>query len=84
MVEKLIALRERDLVAGAEAAILDDFLAYAEDYFPRLGPFRTLALCHGNAYRQGRRLRQVLGQAGGAEAASDFTGCISTRVPAMS
>ncbi|MGO9196766.1 MAG: hypothetical protein ACLQK4_06530 [Acidimicrobiales bacterium] len=74
LLEALIALRERDLVAGAEARLLDDFLAYVEDHFPDLGPFRHLALCQGVASRQTRRLRQVLGEAAGVEASGNVYG----------
>jgi len=64
LLEALTALRERALVSGAEAAVLDDFLVYVEDHFPDLGPFRSLALCRGVSSRVERRLRQVLGEAG--------------------
>jgi hypothetical protein len=74
VLEALIALRERNLVAGAEAAVLDDFLVYTEDYFPDLGPFRTLGLAHGNWFRQSRRLRQLLGEAIGVDAVIDVYG----------
>jgi hypothetical protein len=72
--EALVALRERQLVGGTEAAVVDDFLTYAEDHFPELGPFRTLRLCRGNVFRQTRRLRQVLGDAVGREATASVYG----------
>lgn len=68
LLDALIALRERRLVGGTEDAVLDHFLTYVEDHFAALGPFRTLRLCHGNGFRQHRRLRQVLGEAIGADA----------------
>lgn len=74
LLEALSGLRERELVAGAEAALLDDFLTYVEDHFPDLGPFRNLALCDGVPTRIGRRLRQVLGEAAGSEAESSVHG----------
>lgn len=74
VLEAFIALRERNLVAGAEAAVLDDFLLYTEDHFPDLGPFRTLGLAHGNWFRQSRRLRQLLGEALGLDAVMDGYG----------
>lgn len=70
LLEALIGIRERNLIGGAEASILDDFLAYVEDHFPDLGPFRTLGLCGGISNRIERRLRQVLGEAAGIEAES--------------
>jgi len=51
---------ERQLVAGAEYRVLSDFLAYVENQFPDLGPYRTLRLCERNPFRVGRRLRTVL------------------------
>lgn len=74
LLEALISMRERGLVGGAEAAVLDDFLTYVEDHFPELGPFRTLALCHGSPSRMERRLRQILGEAAGADADRTPTG----------
>jgi hypothetical protein len=74
VLEALVALRERELVAGAEAGVVDDFLTYVEDHFPALGPFRTLRLCRGNEFRLSRRLRQVLGEAVGTEAAPSVYG----------
>ena len=74
LLEALSGLRERELVAGAEAALLDDFLTYVEDHFPDLGPFRNLALCDGVPTRIERRLRQVLGEAAGSEAESSAHG----------
>jgi hypothetical protein len=74
VLDGFIALRERNLVAGAEAAVLDDFLLYTEDYFPELGPFRTLSLAHGNLFRQERRLRQLLGEAVDLDAVIDVYG----------
>jgi len=68
VLDALIALRERRLVGGTEDLILDHFLTYVEDHFAALGPFRTLRLCHGNEFRQHRRLRQVLGDATGMDA----------------
>ena len=74
VLEAFIALRERSLVGGTEAALLDDFLLYTEDHFPDLGPFRTLRLAHGNWFRQTRRLRQLLGEAVELEAVIDGYG----------
>ncbi len=74
LLEAFIALRERNLVSGAEAGVLDDFLLYTEDCFPALGPFRTLSLARGNWFRQSRRLRQLLGEAVGLDAVIDVYG----------
>ena len=74
LLDQLIALRERGLAVGTEDAVLDDFLTYVEDHFAALGPFRTLRLCHGNAFRQRRRLRQVLAEATAADASINVYG----------
>lgn len=65
---------EHALVGGAERSVLEDFLAYVEDYFPGLGPYRTLGLCASNKFRVARRLRALLGEASGKEARIDKWG----------
>jgi hypothetical protein len=65
---------ERGLAGGAERAILEDFLAYVEDHFAELGPYRTLGLAHGNEFRTNRRLRALLGEASGLEGRIDKWG----------
>jgi hypothetical protein len=74
LIAELHALRERDLVGGAEDVVLDDFLTYVEDQFPTLGPFRTLGMCAGNPERITRRLRQVLSEVGGENASANYHG----------
>lgn len=74
LLDALIALRERRLVGGTEDALIDDFLTYVEDHFGELGPFRTLRLCHGNEFRQRRRLRQILAEGTGADASINVYG----------
>jgi hypothetical protein len=74
LLAELTSLIDRGLVAGAEAGLINDFLTYTEDYFPGLGPYRTLALCKGNRYRQYRRLRAVLAEATDANAGLDYRG----------
>jgi hypothetical protein len=49
-------------VAGAERAVVVDFLEFVDRYFPSLGPFTTLRRCAGLAFRVTRRLQAVLGQ----------------------
>ena len=65
---------ERELVGGAERIVLEDFLAYVEDHFAELGPYRTLGLCAGNEFRTSRRLRALLGEAAAQEARIDKWG----------
>jgi hypothetical protein len=54
--------------------VLDDFLTYVENWFPSLGPFRSLGLCAGNTERINRRLRQILSDASGQDADSNYYG----------
>jgi hypothetical protein len=68
VIESLVSLQEKRLVNGAEAVLLEDFLTYVEDYFPSLGPLRTLALCRRNYGRMERRLRQLLAETAEANA----------------
>lgn len=70
----IAAIVERDLVGGAERGILEDFLAYVEDHFVGLGPYRTLGLCAGNRFRIARRLRALLGESTSQEARIDKWG----------
>ena len=65
---------ERGLVGGAERAVLEDFLAYVEDHFTELGPYRTLRLARGNDFRTRRRLRALLGEAAARDARIDKWG----------
>ncbi len=65
---------ERALAAGAERAVLEDFLAYVEDHFAELGPYRTLGLAKGNDFRTRRRLRALLGEAAARDARIDKWG----------
>lgn len=61
-------LVSRDLIAGAEKGVVEDFLQYTEAYFDDLMPFNTLAVCHGSKPRRQRRLRVILADASGIEA----------------
>jgi hypothetical protein len=55
-------LVDREVVAGAERAVLVDFLDFVDRHFPQLGPFTTLRRCEGHPFRVRRRLDAVLGQ----------------------
>lgn len=67
----LAELVSHQLVAGAEAGVIEDFLEYTEAYFDDLLPFNRLYLCHGSESRQQRRLRMILTEASGTEARQD-------------
>jgi hypothetical protein len=56
-------LVERSLVSGAEQLLITDFLELVEAYFPRIGPYSTLARCGSQSFRLERRLDAVLGKA---------------------
>jgi len=81
VLEDFMRLLERDLVSGAERTVLEDFMDYVERHFAGLGPSRTLALCRGNPYRQARRLRTLLTEATGIEAAFRRSGALGKSVP---
>ncbi|HEY7953582.1 MAG TPA: hypothetical protein VID70_11420 [Solirubrobacteraceae bacterium] len=70
----IAGILERGLAGGTEAAVLADFLAYVEDHFAELGPYRTLSLCSGNEFRTARRLRTLLGEVAHREARIDRWG----------
>ncbi len=74
VIADITGIVERGLVGGAERAVLEDFLAYVEDHFAELGPYRTLGLAKGNDFRTGRRLRALLGEAAAREARIDKWG----------
>lgn len=67
VLEDFYRLHDGGLVAGAEAGVLGDFIDYVDRYFTALGPFRTLALCKGDAGRQLRRIGHILGEALGRD-----------------
>jgi hypothetical protein len=50
------------LVSGAEREILNDFLAFVDQNFPKLGPFNTLTRCAGEPSRVRRRLHAILNE----------------------
>lgn len=58
-------LLQRDLVAGAERAVIEDFLWLVQRHFDRLQPFAELAVCKGDDYLLLQRLGAILGEVGG-------------------
>jgi hypothetical protein len=62
LLESWSDLVAREIVAGAERAVLVDFLDFVDRNFPHLGPFTTLRRCEGHPFRVTRRLHAVLGQ----------------------
>jgi hypothetical protein len=58
-----LANEERGLTAGAERIMLQDFLAFVDRNFPRLGPFNSLRSCAGDSSRVLRRLRAIIDEA---------------------
>lgn len=57
----------RGLVAGSERHVIDDFLEFAEHFFPQVGPYSTLRRAEKSRARMGRRLDTVLASAIGVE-----------------
>ena len=60
-------LVERDLIAGAERLVIEDFLDLVEAYFPAIGPYSTISRCGANVFRLERRLDAVQGIAVGTD-----------------
>ena len=57
-------LLQRELVAGTERAVIEDFLWFVQRHFARLQPFAELDLCKGNDYLILQRLSAVLARVG--------------------
>lgn len=62
IIERLVALLQRQLVQGAEWAIVDDFLGFVDECFPHLNPFTTLDICKDNEHLLGKRCRNIMEQ----------------------
>ncbi|MFZ2542412.1 MAG: hypothetical protein WAW75_11665 [Gallionella sp.] len=60
-------LVERDLVSGAERLLISDFFDLVEKYFPRIGPYSTLARCGDQRFRVERRLHTIQGEVVGTD-----------------
>ncbi len=67
-------LTELDVLAPVESSLLTDFFDYAETHFSWLLPFTDLARCGNHRQRRSRRLRSVLSEATGLEAAESERG----------
>jgi hypothetical protein len=63
-------LLARNLVAGAERGVLEDFLWVVQRNFPRLQPFSELGVCRGDAYLGSLRAKAILEEVGGRPAES--------------
>lgn len=60
----------RDLVAGAERRMIEDFLWFAQRNFDRLQPFSELAVCRGTPHLLELRCEALLADAGPGETAT--------------
>ncbi|NEX60234.1 hypothetical protein [Noviherbaspirillum galbum] len=67
LLEALADLSVRGLVSGCEQQLIDDFLEFAEHYFPQVGPYSTLRRAERSRARLERRLDSVLALALGVE-----------------
>ena len=61
-------LLAHDLVAGAERAVLEDFMWLVQRHFPRLQPFSELGVCRGNDYLVRLRCKAILDDLAGTPA----------------
>ena len=73
LLESWMRLAERDVLSPAERQIVGDFFDLAGEHFADLLPFNSLARAGDNWTRIQRRLRDLLGDATGAETERDPT-----------
>ena len=59
LVGTLRLIRERDLVAGAEALLVDDFLELIDSDFDYLNPYATFAICRNSKHALRRRCSRL-------------------------
>ena len=71
VVQALGGLVQRGLCQGAEAQLIEDFLAFTDRRFPYLNPYPTLGRCKGNDYLLKRRCAAILGSLGLGDAERD-------------
>lgn len=53
-------LLQNGLLGTAENVLVDDFLTFVEEYFPKLQPFSNLKVCGNDPFRITRRCRMLL------------------------
>lgn len=60
IIERLSALLQKQLVQGAEAFLIEDFLSFVDKYFSYLNPFSTFSICKDDSYLINRRCVKIL------------------------
>lgn len=60
VIERLSALLQKQLVYGAEALLIEDFISFIDEHFSYLNPFSTFSICRDDSYLIGRRCVKIL------------------------
>jgi hypothetical protein len=63
IISRLTLLVSNSLVQDAACALIEDFLAYVDEFFPELNPFNKLRLCKGNITLLQHRCKTIMEQA---------------------
>ncbi len=64
VIERLSALLQKQLVHGAEALLLEDFISFVDKHFSYLNPFSTFSICKDDQYLINRRCVRILDSIG--------------------
>lgn len=62
IIERINRLLEKDLVTGAEAVLLSDFLRFIDKNFEFLNPYTTLSVCKDNEYLLKQRCISIMAE----------------------
>ena len=60
VIERLSALLQKQLVHGAEALLIEDFLIFVDEHFSYLNPFSTFSICKDVPYLIDKRCVKIL------------------------
>jgi hypothetical protein len=64
IVEALSSLIERNMVHGADKILIDDFLEFVDNEYPRLNPYTHFSVCKDNEYLLTKRCIAIMEQIG--------------------
>ena len=60
VIERLSALLQKQLVHGAEALLIEDFMSFVDKYFSYLNPFSKFSICKDDPYLIDKRCVKIL------------------------
>lgn len=60
VIERLSALLQKQLVHGAEALLIEDFISFVDEHFSYLNPFSTFSICKDVPYLIDKRCVKIL------------------------